>query len=141
MEYQFIEKFNILGYEIKSIFPNAVIEGNYDEPEHLSSFDVYLHGLGPTFDEKNRFYLFEKKVKKRFPITNEIVDKLIALSLIYGGSINMATIQKNFYKNNTFPNPSKLFHHHPTELSAEAEKEKEEYLKIISISSNKRKNK
>ena len=42
-----MEKFNLLGQDLKDIFPNLEIIGNYDEPGNkMEHFDVYIRGLG-----------------------------------------------------------------------------------------------
>jgi hypothetical protein len=38
--------FNEIGDAISSMFPNVNIVGNYEVPEHLGEFEVYVRGLG-----------------------------------------------------------------------------------------------
>ena len=129
MEYQFIDKFNEISYGIKNIFPNIQIFGNYDDLEYYGSFDVYIHGIGPYFDNKGRYFIYKKNAKGRFPKINEITDKLIALSMVYGGSINMEKSQKQFLIDNSISigKKSKFFHEHPAYYSEKAEEIKTTY--------------
>ena len=57
----------------------------------LNDFEVYLRGLGfkSHRDDRERFFLFRKSAKNRFPKKDEIVDQLICLSMIYGDSNKM----------------------------------------------------
>lgn len=99
-EYTFKDKFDELSNAVKIMFPNCRIYGNYDDLEYFGVFDVYIHGIGPCFDRKGRYFLFRKKIKQRFPKFIEIVDKLVALSMIYNGSINMEKAQSQFLAQN-----------------------------------------
>ena len=128
MEYPFVDKFNRVGNEIRETFPNAVILGNYDDLEYYGCFDVYVHGLGPVFDDKNRFFLYKKNKTGRFPSATEIVDKLIALAMIYGSSINMESAQLQYLKDTKIGKKSKFYHEYPCELSETAEKIKNNYI-------------
>lgn len=38
--------FNEIGDAIIAMFPNANIVGNYELPDHLGEFEVYVRGLG-----------------------------------------------------------------------------------------------
>ena len=122
----YVEKFNELGNMVKETFPNLNILGNYDKIDHLGCFDVYIRGVGPKLDDNGRFYLFSKKLAKRFPTKNEILDKLITLSILYGSSCNMESAQAQYIKAYTsyLPKQNPLMHEHPTTLSEEGEKEK-----------------
>ncbi|MGL4947876.1 MAG: hypothetical protein ACRC42_00615, partial [Mycoplasma sp.] len=129
MEYSFIDKFNEIGNAIHSIFPNVYIIGNYDEIEYYGSFDVYLHGIGPVFDNKHRFFIYKKSNSNKFPTTNEIWDKWIALSIVYGSSVNMERAQRQFTIENTLSKPSKYYHEFPIDYSEDALKAKNEAFK------------
>ena len=96
MEFQFIDKFNEIAEGINSMFPNAKVYGNYDDLEYYGCFDVYIHGIGPFFDNKGRYFLFKKNARGRFPRITELTDKLVALSMVYGGSISMEKAQVQF---------------------------------------------
>ena len=129
MEYQFIDKFNEIADGVKAMFPNAVILGNYDDLEYYGCFDVYIHGIGPFFDNKGRYFLFKKIARGRFPKITEITDKLVALSMVYGGSINMDKSQKQFISENhdILGKKSKFIHEHPAYYSDKADEIKNKY--------------
>lgn len=128
-EYTFVDKFNKMGNEIKSVFPNVNLIGNYDDLDYFGQFDIYLHGLGPVFDEKSRFFLFKKNKSGRFPNPTEIIDKLVALAMIYGSSLNMESAQMQFLNEQTIGKRSKFCHEFPCELSEKAEEAKKESMK------------
>ena len=129
MEFQFIDKFNEISEGIQCMFPNAKIYGNYDDLEYYGCFDVYIHGIGPFFDNKGRYFLFKKNARGRFPRITELTDKLVALSMVYGGSINMekAQIQFNNENINIIGKKSKFIHESPAILSQKAEEIKNKY--------------
>ena len=112
LEFQFIDKFNQIGEAIKIQFPNCIIYGNYENLEYFGQFDIYLRGIGPFFDNQGRYFIFKKQKCGRFPKINEVLDKLITLSIIYGGSVNMSSAQKLFFKDNLYKK-SKFFHELP----------------------------
>ncbi len=129
MEFQFIDKFNEICEGLNIMFPNAKIYGNYDDLEYYGCFDVYIHGIGPYFDNKGRYFLFKKNAKGRFPRITELTDKLVALSMVYGGSINMEKAQNQFNTENILiiGKKSKYFHEYPASLSNKAEEIKNKY--------------
>ena len=129
MEFQYVDKFNEIADGIKFMFPNAKIYGNYDDLEYYGCFDVYIHGIGPFFDNKGRYFLFKKNARGHFPKTTEITDKLVALAMVYGGSINMEKSQKQFaYENSEIiGKKSKFIHDHPAYYSEKAEEIKNKY--------------
>lgn len=45
-EDEYINMFNEIGDAIIAMFPNANIIGNYELPDHLEEFEVYVRGLG-----------------------------------------------------------------------------------------------
>jgi len=139
MEFQFIDRFNEISYGIKNMFPNIKIFGNYDDREYYGCFDVYLHGVGPFFDNKGRYFLFKKIASGRFPKITEITDKLVALSLVYGGSINMEKSQKQFEVENSeiIGKKSKFIHEHPAYYSDKADEIKNKYYNSKSRSNSK----
>ena len=128
MEFPFVDKFNKIASEIKEVFPNCVVVGNYDDLEYYGVFDVYVHGLGPVFDDKSRYFLYKKNKAGKFPTGTEIVDKLVALAMIYGSSINMESAQLQYLKGDKIGKKSKFFHEYPCEYSEMAEKVKKQYL-------------
>ena len=77
------------------MFPQVKIRGNYDEPSLLGEFEVYVQCLGfkSMRDELDRYSIFRKSQRGRFPEKNDIVDHLICLSIIYGDSKKMAIDQ------------------------------------------------
>jgi len=79
-----------------------------------------------VLDEKGRYWIFSKKLAKKFPTKSEILDKLITLSMLYGSSINMEAAQNQYIKaySHYLPRPSPNIHEHPGDLSPEAEEEK-----------------
>jgi hypothetical protein len=129
MEFQFIDKFNEISDGIKMMFPNIKIFGNYDDLEYYGCFDVYIHGIGPFFDNKGRYFLFKKIARGRFPKITEITDKLVALSMVYGGSINMEKSQKQFISENSeiIGKKSKYIHDHPCYYSDKCDEIKNKY--------------
>jgi hypothetical protein len=122
----YVEKFNEIGEMIKETFPNVKVFGNYDKLNHLGCFDIYIRGIGPVLDEKGRYWIFSKKLTKKFPTKTEILDKLITLSMLYGSSINMEVAQNQYIRaySNILPKQNPDMHEHPCSLSADAEKEK-----------------
>jgi len=65
----------------------------------LGDFEVYIRCLGfkENRDSLDRYMLFKKSVKGRYPEAQDILDHLICLSLIYGDSKKMA-IDQNLQK-------------------------------------------
>lgn len=108
------------------MFPNINIIGNPDKIDHLGCFDIYIRGVGPHLDEKGRYFIYTKKFTRKFPSKNEIVDKLVTLSMLYGSSCNMESAQAQYIKaySSYLPKQSPSMHEHPATLSEEAEKEK-----------------
>ena len=129
MEFQFIDKFNEIAEGLQMMFPNAKIYGNYDDLEYFGCFDVYIHGIGPFFDNKGRYFLFKRNAKGRFPRITELTDRLVALSMVYGGSINMEKAQRQFISENAsiIGKKSRYFHENPAILSAKGEEIKNRY--------------
>jgi len=115
-----------LGNSIKEVFPNIRILGNPDKIDHLGCFDIYIRGVGPHLDENGRYYLYSKRVTRKFPLKDEIVDKLVTLSMLYGSSCSMEAAQSQYIRAYTemLPKQSDMMHDHPTSLTDEAEKEK-----------------
>ena len=129
MEFQFVDKFNEICEGIKNMFPNAKVYGNYNDLEYYGCFDVFIHGIGPFFDNKGRYFLFKKNARGRFPHITELTDKLVALSMVYGGSINMEKAQVQFNSENIsiIGKKSKYIHEYPAILSPKAEEIKNRY--------------
>lgn len=122
LENTYVEKFNEVSDLIKNDFPNCNIIGNFDDLSYYGQFDVYIRGVGPIQDDEHRCFLFSKYKAKRFPNDFEISDKLIALSMLYGGSINMELTQSSFLNaNKSNIKPSKHMHDYPAILSNEGE--------------------
>jgi hypothetical protein len=61
---------------VSGLFGNVNVIGNYELPEHLGEFEVYVRGLGfkSQRDHLDRFFLFRKSQKGRFPEKSEIID-------------------------------------------------------------------
>ena len=129
MEFQFIDKFNEISEGINLMFPKAKIYGNYDDLEYYGCFEVYFHGIGPYFDNKGRYFIFKKNTLGRFPRITELTDKIVALSMVYDGSINMEKVQNQFNTENAsiIGKKSKYFHESPAILSNKAEEIKNKY--------------
>lgn len=126
-EYQFVDKFNEIFDQITLTFPNAKVLGNYEELEYYGQFDVYLRGVGPKKDDSFRYYIFKLKEMRRFPSSTDITDALVALSMLYGSSINLAISQQSFFKEyGTIFKPSKIMHEGMIDVSPEAEEHKKE---------------
>lgn len=91
-EDEFVSAFNEAGDTILSVFPNAVINGNHEKPSCLGEFEIYLRGAGfqSQRDSFDRFFLYKKSQKGRFPDRNDVLDKLICIVLLYGDSNKMA---------------------------------------------------
>lgn len=121
-----MDKFNEIGQAIKEVFPNIIIIGNFDKIDHLGCFDVYIRGIGPHLDDKGRYYLFSKRVSRKFPTKNDVIDKLVTLSLLYGSSTNIEAAQLQYIKayESFLPKQNKDSHEHPINLSEEGEKAK-----------------
>ena len=99
-EYQFIDKFNEVGAAIIELFPKAIIIGNLDPMENFGLFDVYLRGIGlPTDDYMERYFIYKKSEVLKFPTTNDITDKLVALSILFGSSLNIQSAQAKVIRN------------------------------------------
>jgi len=117
-----------MGNTLQLVFPNLRIVGNEDKLEYLGCFDVYINGVGPLLDNDGRYYLFRKKNENRFPTTEEIADKLVALSMLYGSSTNIAQAQNQYklaFNESTYQrqrNQDK--HEYPACLTDGGEKEK-----------------
>ena len=126
-EYFYVDKFNEIGDQIKLAFPNSRIVGNYDKLEYYGSFDVYLRGVGSKQDEYGRFFLFSKRYKKSFPNSTDICDKLIALIMLYGSSLNLEAAQNQYMKayQGLFK-PSTKLHGFPVDLSDEGTQHRED---------------
>lgn len=61
-EDEYITMFNDIGDAILAMFPNANMIGNYELPDHLGEFEVYVRGLGfkSQRDSLDRYFLFRK---------------------------------------------------------------------------------
>ena len=81
------------------------------------------------------FFIYRKISSKKFPTKFEVLDRLIALTMLYGSSINMQSAQIQYFKSykDNIPKPSKRLHGHPTSYSDDAEKEKHELEKSLRI--------
>ena len=78
------------------MFPKAQIIGNYEKPQMLGDFEVYIRCLGfkENRDGLDRYMLFKKSSRGRYPLGQDILDHLICLSFMYGDSRKMAIDQK-----------------------------------------------
>ena len=45
-EDEYVNAFNDFGDAIAGIFPNVVVTGNYERPQRLEEFEIYVRGLG-----------------------------------------------------------------------------------------------
>ena len=63
-ENEYVQAFNDSGDAIQSMFPNAIVKGNYEKPKLLDEFEVYLRGVGwkkaRDRDESDRFFIYRK---------------------------------------------------------------------------------
>ncbi len=80
-------------------------------------------------DDLGRYFLYRKLNSKKFPNDKDITDKLVALSMIYGSSINMQAAQTQWYRAyyTNLPKKSPDAHEFPHDLPDEAEKERSAY--------------
>ena len=80
-------------------------------------------------DELGRYFLYRKLNSQKFPNDKDITDKLIALSMIYGSSINMQAAQMQWHRaySSNLPKKSTESHEYPHDIPEEAEKEKTAY--------------
>lgn len=126
-EFSYIDKFNDLGDHIKGFFPNAIIVGNLDEADYLSNFDVYLRGTGLPGDEKGRYFIYRKKDNNlKFPSNEDVIDQLVALTIIFGGSKNIEKTQTGIIKETVRLPITKDY---PANLDEDVAKEKEQATK------------
>ena len=125
-EYVFVDKFNLIGEAVKAQFPNSTIIGNLDEREYYSNFDVYLRNTGIPSDIKGRYIIYSKYETKQFPSVNDVIDKLICLSIMYGSSMNVEKAQLDDVQEEVIK--SKYYHEFPASLSDTAEKIKQKVL-------------
>ena len=99
-----------------------------DKLDYLGCFDVYIRGVGPLLDSQGRYYIFRKKDENRFPLNEEISDKLVALSMLYGSSTNIGQAQNQYMRafmlNEIGVNLNKDKHEYPAVLTEGGEKEK-----------------
>lgn len=118
--------FNGIGGELKKLYPNIELIGNYEKIDSMGGFDVYVRGIGPPAerDGTGRLMLFSRGKEKRMPSAREIVDQVIILSFAYGTSVKMAEAQKIFMDKNRsiIPRPYKLMHNYPCGMPAEGAK-------------------
>lgn len=125
-EETFIMAFNTVGLELKKVFSNVAIFGNYDKITYLEAFDVYIRGVGPSneLDSTGRYMIFSKAIEKRMPTPQEIVDKIIILAFTYGDSIKMAEAQAQFLRvhSQEIPRPYRTPDKHPMPIPESATK-------------------
>lgn len=114
-EYTFVEKFKLIGKEVKKMFPNAIIIGNLDKQEYLSNFDVYLRHTGLPTAVDGKYYVYRKSETLKFPTVYDITDKLVCLALMYGTSMNVEKSQLIDIRND--PRRLKITHDLDYELS------------------------
>lgn len=130
-EYEYVDKFNEIADQIILAFPNAKVIGNFDKLSYYGQFDVYLRGVGHTLDSEYRNFIFNKRESRRFPSNTDILDTLIALSMLYGSSVNMELSQTAFMKEfKGIFKPSKFKHEYPAELTSEAVEHRQEKEKL-----------
>lgn len=75
-EDEYVTMFNDMGDAIQSLFPNANIIGNYEKAGLLGEFEVYVRGLGfkSQRDQMDRYFIFRKSQKGRFPSKEDVLD-------------------------------------------------------------------
>lgn len=75
-EDEHVNQFNSVGDAILGMFPNALIIGNYEKVAILDEFEVYIRGLGfkSQRDPLDRYFLYRKSQKARFPENFEVLD-------------------------------------------------------------------
>ena len=58
----------------------------------LGDFEVYIRSVGfeAKRDKMDRYFLFKKSLRGRFPEKEDVTDHLICLSMIYGDSKKLA---------------------------------------------------
>ncbi len=99
------------------------ILANAERVPQIGGFDVYVRGVGPPNerDQIGRYFIFSKARAKRFPLSpQEVTDALVVLALSYGDSIEMESVQADYYAKNrhTLPRPYKL-HEYPAPIPTE----------------------
>ncbi len=74
-----------------------------------------MRGLGfkSQRDALQRFFLFRKGCRGRYPLKHEILDQLICLSLVYGDTTKMAHDQTITLSNIILPEVYYKKHDHP----------------------------
>ncbi len=102
---------------MQSVFPNIQISGNHDKIDYLGCFDVYIRGVGPLLDEEGRYFIFKKKMENRFPTNEDISDKLVALSMLYGSSTNISQAQNQYKKHCQEGKKNRDKHEYPAVLT------------------------
>jgi hypothetical protein len=124
-------EFNRLGELLQAHFPEVNIIGNYEKPQLLNGFEVYLRGVGPLHqqDEIGRIFLYNnkgtgkkggKKVaskKYKFPF-RRIYDNILDIVIAYGSISKMGAAQRKFVKkySKVLPKKSKISHGFPFEF-------------------------
>lgn len=68
-EDEYIQAFNDLGDQVLQVFPKISLVGNYEKVPSLGEFEVYVRCLGFKHqrDHFDRFFLFRKSLRNRFP--------------------------------------------------------------------------
>lgn len=109
--------------QMKDLFPNIEIIGNYDKPKLFGIFEVYVRGLGPTYeqDEQGRLFLFKNHSggsNERFPRFSNIFDALCVMAMNYGDSVEMEKAQELYFKrfSNIIPPKYKDCHDFPATI-------------------------
>lgn len=131
-ELQFINQFNLIGNEIKNIFPNSIVKGNFEKPQQMGAFDVYIIGVGKEqdMDQNGRYFIYSKALTKQFPSPKIILDKLILLCFTVGDSNLMGQMQKEYmlYHRVSLPKNTGNSHEHPCSLPEGLEKSPKEQI-------------
>ena len=110
--------FNELGKHLTEAFPNIEIIGNYDKPKYYGAFEVYVRGIGPTYeqDEEGRLFLFKNHSggsKHRYPNFASIYETLVLFAMDYGDSNEMERAQDVFMKRFGHKIPPRFKDSHP----------------------------
>eukprot|EP01016_Furgasonia_blochmanni_P043743 TRINITY_DN5984_c0_g2_i3.p1 TRINITY_DN5984_c0_g2~~TRINITY_DN5984_c0_g2_i3.p1 ORF type:complete len:546 (+),score=119.87 TRINITY_DN5984_c0_g2_i3:764-2401(+) len=132
-EANYVEMFNDVGAMIKDFLPGCEIIGNWDPPNVLGGFEIYIRGVGPAWerDHEGRYWLFrngddpgllsERRAKEGlppFPRIKQVYDKICLLILQYGDSNDMEKYQETFLKTHArnFSRRCKLSHEFPANV-------------------------
>ncbi|EGR27502.1 hypothetical protein IMG5_195060 [Ichthyophthirius multifiliis] len=143
-EADFCEKFNLLGILLNTVFENIEIIGNYENPQQLEAFEVYIRGVGPEEmrDQQGRIWLFRKNESIASFLAYfdqrmlRVYDGLILLSQGYGDSTQMQKAQELYFQsfNDLYPKKSINAHDFPISVMERQKKQNDDKKKDQEIS-------